>query len=202
MATGETELRQPEPVRKVKKKKKKKKGPFKVHRYGGWLLYFWHGMRLGVWFGLLGRNRFKVTLNCLPNILSVTVFAPVNSMLYALSELLYRRRAEAYRFEQPPIFVVGHWRTGTTHLHNLLACDRRFAYPNLYQVLYPHVFLSTEATTSRLLSIFLPDTRFGLDNVRVSFTVPYEDEFALAATGRSVFWVGLGRVYRPTTTDT
>jgi hypothetical protein len=34
----------------------------------------------------------------------------------------------------PPLFVLGHWRSGTTHLHNLLAVDRRFAFPNNAEV--------------------------------------------------------------------
>ena len=29
-----------------------------------------------------------------------------------------------------PLFVLGIWRSGTTHLHNLLARDERFAFPN------------------------------------------------------------------------
>ena len=43
----------------------------------------------------------------------------------------------------PPLFLLGHWRQGTTHLHNLFATDDRFAFPNTYQALYPHTFLST-----------------------------------------------------------
>ena len=47
---------------------------------------------------------------------------------------------------RPPLFVLGHWRSGTTHLHNLLAQDiDQFAYANTYQVINPHTFLATEA---------------------------------------------------------
>ena len=28
--------------------------------------------------------------------------------------------------EEPPIFIIGHWRTGTTFLHELLMLDERF----------------------------------------------------------------------------
>ncbi len=83
---------------------------------------------------------------------------------------------------QRPLFILGHWRSGTTHLHNLLTRNDRFAFPNLYQVLNPHTFLTTEAVNVRLTSKLLPKTRFGIDNVRFGWDVPYEDEFALAAT--------------------
>ena len=40
----------------------------------------------------------------------------------------------------PPLFVLGHWRSGTTHLHNLLAEDaEQFAFANNYQVFNPRV---------------------------------------------------------------
>lgn len=31
-----------------------------------------------------------------------------------------------------PVFVLGHPRTGTTHLHNLLSCDPRFAFATTF----------------------------------------------------------------------
>jgi hypothetical protein len=82
---------------------------------------------------------------------------------------------------QPPLFILGHWRSGTTHLHNLLTRDERFAFANLYQVVFPHTFLTTEAFNSRWMAALLPKTRAGLDNVRLAWDVPYEDEFATAA---------------------
>jgi len=42
---------------------------------------------------------------------------------------------------EPPVFILGVWRSGTTHLHNLLTRDTRFGYANLYQALNPHTFL-------------------------------------------------------------
>ncbi len=86
-----------------------------------------------------------------------------------------------------PLIILGHWRSGTTHLHNLLAMDERFSTPNLYQVMYPHIFLTTEERSSRIMARFLPETRVGLDNMPLRWDVPYEDEFAMAADGLSVF---------------
>jgi hypothetical protein len=79
---------------------------------------------------------------------------------------------------QQPLFVLGHWRNGTTHLHNLLTVDKRFAFPNIYQSLYPHSFLTTEAVNSRAVGFFLPRRR-PMDNVEWTMQSPQEDEFAL-----------------------
>jgi len=92
---------------------------------------------------------------------------------------------------QPPLFILGHWRNGTTHLHNLITQDQRFSYPNGYQVSFPHNFLSTEKRETRMLSFFLPRRR-PMDNVEMSITAPQEEEFAIcAATFKSpcMAWV-------------
>ncbi len=165
-----------------KKHKKKRKGPFKVQRYGGWLLYFWHGCRFGAWVGLLRRGRFDVTLNCLPNILTVTIWAPINSGLYWLSEALYGRRARALRLEHEPVFILGHWRTGTTLLHDLMACDPRLAAPTTYECIFPNHFLLSEGAIANLFNVFLPKRR-PQDDVPVGMDRPQEDEFALSILG-------------------
>lgn len=79
----------------------------------------------------------------------------------------------------PPLFILGHWRSGTTHLHNLLSCDDRFIAPTLYQVLFPHTFRSTEKRFSGILSALFAGPR-GFDNVRFAFDLPNEDEFAVS----------------------
>jgi hypothetical protein len=85
----------------------------------------------------------------------------------------------------PPLFVLGVWRSGTTHLHNLLGQDDRFAYPSTYQALYPHTFLTTEKRNARLVEFFLPKKR-PQDNVAMGVREPQEDEFALCSlTGRA-----------------
>lgn len=171
------------------RKKKKRKGPFKVYREGGWLLYFWHGMGLWTWGKLLARGRFDVTLNCLPNILTVSIWAPVNSLLWLISETLYGAKAERTRVE-PPLFVIGHWRSGTTFLHDLLACDPAHGYPTTYQCFFPTHFLLTGGAVRKWFNVFLPPRR-PMDNVPVGVDRPQEDEFAFANLGLGTHYVTL-----------
>jgi omega-hydroxy-beta-dihydromenaquinone-9 sulfotransferase len=111
----------------------------------------------------------------------------LNSVVGRYEERVYGpeiARAEV----KSPLFILGHWRSGTTHLHNLLATDAQFAYPNVYQVLNPHTFLSTERY-SKLLFLS-PKTRM-MDDVVLNAGVPFEDEFATCGTLHSPFlaWV-------------
>ncbi|MGH7134511.1 MAG: sulfotransferase family protein [Pirellulales bacterium] len=78
----------------------------------------------------------------------------------------------------PPLFILGHWRSGTTLLQNLFALDRRFATPTLFEVLFPHTLLTAERLLRPPLSLLVPRTRH-TDNMRFGLDVPYEDEFAI-----------------------
>ena len=59
------------------------------------------------------------------------------------------KAAEALPLDQPPIFVIGHWRTGTTFLHDLFSVDPNLAYPTTYECFFPHHFLLTEESSPR-----------------------------------------------------
>src|SRR5258706_4934382 len=101
------------------------------------------GITLGDWLALLRENRFSVDLTHLVRAASISFSAVVNSVFRWYEDRRYGRKWKDLPIA-PPLFVLGHWRSGTTHLHYLLALDDRFACPNLYQVFYPHTFLSTE----------------------------------------------------------
>ena len=66
------------------------------------------------------------------------------------------------------MFILGHWRSGTTLLHYLLAQDaERFSFANTYQVVNPYTFLCTEETNTRRFARLVPSTR-PMDNMRQS----------------------------------
>jgi hypothetical protein len=91
--------------------------------------------------------------------------------------------------DSSPLFILGHPRSGTTHLQNLLAVDPRYATPNLHQVFFPHTFLSAEKPFRKIFGSRLPRTR-GFDNTAISFDTPQEDEIALCSMGAgSIFLI-------------
>jgi hypothetical protein len=86
-----------------------------------------------------------------------------------------------------PLFVLGHWRSGTTYLHYLLALDREnFAYPSNYQCLFPTVFLTLGEGSwlYRRLASRLPPTR-PMDRVAWDLAAPQEDELVYLTEGGS-----------------
>ncbi len=146
------------------------------------------GITLGRWLRVLWENRFAIDLPYWGRGAAITLGAIPNTVLSWWENLRHGRRIRNTRI-LPPMFVLGIWRSGTTHLHNLLTQDDRFAYPNTYQVFYPNTFLTTEPMNDKLVSFFLPRRR-PQDNVAMGVREPQEDEFALCALTRRALWIG------------
>ncbi len=87
-------------------------------------------------------------------------------------------------FEHPPgvVVVLGYYRSGTTHLHNLLACDRRVVTPRWYQCLAGQGWWVSWSVVRFMLTPFLGSTR-PQDGVGFGPSWPAEDDFALATWG-------------------
>ena len=142
------------------------------------------GITVDHWVKLLRDNHFAVSPTCLNRAMAISLHSLQNSIYRRYEQWRYGPKLKDVAV-QPPLFLLGHWRNGTTHLHNLMTVDERFAFANNYQVFYPHSFLSTEASASRLLAFFMPKRR-PMDNVEWNLQSPQEDEFALCiASGKS-----------------
>jgi LPS sulfotransferase NodH len=152
-----------------------------------WVLTSLYGMTLGEYGRLLRKHRFGVAPAYWPRAAFMAGMSVINSVLYRYENRVYGKEVACAQVK-PPLFILGHWRSGTTYLHNLLATDTQFAYPNIYQVLNPHTFLSTERYSKMLF--ISPRTRI-MDNVSLNAGVPFEDEFAICGTLHSPFlsWV-------------
>ncbi len=85
-------------------------------------------------------------------------------------------------------FIIGHWRSGTTFLHHLLAVDPRFIPLPQSMAVFPHLHgTPLLRPTLRALKIDGEYRRL-IDNVLISPQAPMELEYALAAlTGESEY---------------
>jgi hypothetical protein len=80
--------------------------------------------------------------------------------------------------KEDPIFIIGHWRTGTTHLQNLMLKDNSFSYLNLVEATFPHLILGSYKLIRTLMKPLIPDKR-PMDNMEMSAETPQEHEFVL-----------------------
>ena len=152
------------------------------HRYPWWAPRFWHGMTLGVWLRFVVQNRFRVSPSRWPMAVGVTIVSLLNTALRLLQIVLFGRRVKRSTLEHPPIFIIGHWRSGTTYLHELLVLDNRFAFPTTYECFAPSHFLVSAWLVARYMKFLLPEKR-PMDNMATGWDLPQEDEFALCNLG-------------------
>jgi omega-hydroxy-beta-dihydromenaquinone-9 sulfotransferase len=161
-----------------------------------WAPKFWHGMTFRVWLRLLVRNRFAVDFALWPVAVVVTAVSIVNSALALLQWMLFGRKIARTEIREPPIFIIGHWRSGTTLLHRLLVQDDRFAYPTTFDCFAPKSSLVTARFVRRWLGFLHPMRRL-MDNMADGFDYPHEDEFALCSMGLESPYVQFAFPNRP-----
>ncbi|MDH3718126.1 MAG: sulfotransferase, partial [Planctomycetota bacterium] len=142
---------------------------------------------LDIWFERLVAARFRIGWVYLPRLIVALVLSALNTVLSLPERLLLPwllRRHEV----QDPVFILGLQRTGTTHLHNLLALDPQFCTTRAYHIFNPVGFLFSGWLFAPLLQAFLPWKR-PMDSVRFHLFTPNEEEFVMAgACGISPYW--------------
>lgn len=137
-----------------------------------------------VWSGIgftnfikLMRLRPTIRWSGMFRLISSGVFSLSNSFFSLLENLIFSRRVNKTKLE-PPVFIIGHWRSGTTLLHNLMSMDKQFIYPNMGAMLFPSHFLLTEPLLKQVVRRLLPKQR-PMDNMPVTWDLPQEDETSI-----------------------
>ncbi|MGV3483135.1 MAG: sulfotransferase family protein [Planctomycetaceae bacterium] len=152
------------------------------HRYPFYSPRFWHGMRPAGWWALLREGGFQIHPTRLPMVFAISFATLVNSGLAAIQYLLYSRKLAKAELHTPPVFIIGHWRSGTTLLHELLVLDARLSSPSTFQCFAPHHFLISEWFFRIFCRWLLPSHR-PMDNMAAGWDRPQEDEFAIVNLG-------------------
>jgi omega-hydroxy-beta-dihydromenaquinone-9 sulfotransferase len=155
--------------------------------------------KLGYQLGLIGFTR-------LTNVLRLTHYAIGIHPRYLLRLILivtsslfsqplrwwetmqYGQQIAKTELVQPPIFIIGHWRSGTTHLHNLLTQDPVFGYLSMYQAIVPECSLVGQNWLKKILARIVPEKR-PMDNMVWPLDAPQEEEFPLAKMMPHAFYI-------------
>ena len=120
-----------------------------------------------------------VSRQCLPHAGLFLLSALLRAPFAALERLAAQQDDRLPNSLQAPVFIIGHWRSGTTHLHNLLACSPAFGIISPLAGGLPGELLTLATWLRPFLEKALPETR-GVDPVAVTPNSPQEDEIPLA----------------------
>jgi hypothetical protein len=144
---------------------------------------FWHGMTTKPLMQLFAQGKLRnVGLLQWPMVGSATLItAGIGSPLAMIQRWRYTKKIEATEIRQPPIFIIGHWRSGTTLLHEFMSLDERHTCPTTFECFAPsHCVVS--GSFVKPMRFLLPAKR-PMDNMPAGWERPQEDEFALMNLG-------------------
>ena len=91
----------------------------------------------------------------------------------------YSGRLSKVAMPRSPVFIIGHWRSGTTYMHNAIAQDKQFSFINTYHSVFTNQFFVSRWLFKPLMKILLPEKR-PADNVLLSLELPQEEGIALS----------------------
>lgn len=144
------------------------------------------GGNLSSWLALLAAHGGRVSPRHAGRALAVTVLTTLLSPMRAAHRLRHGGAAGPARVVAP-LFIIGHYRSGTTLLNTLLGCDTRWATVSTAQALLPDLWQFR--SIAWLFRRVLPPTR-PMDNMAMSPELPEEPEHAMGARGRFCLYHG------------
>ena len=100
------------------------------------------------------------------------------SLLVPLQNRRYTKLLADKPLEHDPLFILGHWRSGTTFVHNIFAQDPRFGFTTTYQTVFPHHIMTMQGLFKPIMGWVMPSHR-PTDNMELAPDLPQEEEFAL-----------------------
>ena len=126
----------------------------------------------------------------LPKIAFALMVASLRLPFSTLERAIYATQPRSNTTRTPPLFIVGYWRSGTTHLQNLLSKSENFGYVSPLATGLPWDLLGIVRLFESLLVRALPEDRY-VDKVRVDPDSPQEDSIPLAIMGVHSYYHGL-----------
>ncbi len=145
------------------------------------------GINLSTLLKIFSSNQHRVDSRSYIFIIFHFLFAVLNSMASFFEKLIFEKKISTVSIKEEPVFILGHWRSGTTYLQYLLSKDSRLYSPSTFECLFPHNFSVSKFFFYPLFSLLIPKKRVQ-DNLEGGINLPNEDEIALAQlTGESPY---------------
>ena len=105
-------------------------------------------------------------------------------------KLIMESRLPAIDDMPPPVFILGHWRSGTTHLYNVMCQSGQWGFVPPVATGLPWDLFGIAKAFAPMLERALPEHRY-IDNIPVTPESPQEDEIAIANMSEASFYHGI-----------
>ncbi len=135
------------------------------------------GCRFDNWLRLLWQNKFIVKPSCIWKAVYITVVSFVMLFPALLEKAIYGKRIKNTGVDKGPVFILGHWRSGTTYLLNVMSRDKQFGYFDAVSVFTHNNFLLMGGLLRKVIGKSMPDKR-PMDDIKYTTYVPQEELYA------------------------
>jgi len=142
------------------------------------------GTNLKTIFQLLKQNHFHISFAYFPRLIySLALSCFLSPFRYRDSHFM-KKMYDKIHIDKSPVFLLGHWRGGTTYLHNMLSKDDQFGFFSTFDAYLPGACITGERLLKGIVAGSLPKKR-PMDDVRMDADFPQEEEYAIG--GMSIF---------------
>ena len=106
-----------------------------------------------------------------------TILEPVRLLEYFLFDTAIR----AHQLSAPPVFILGHWRSGTSYLQTLLFVDPQHTTSTIFRSLFSDVFYLSERWLKPLLGLLsrVLGVRYSIQRSVMDFDLPAEGDLGI-----------------------
>ena len=130
-----------------------------------------------IWLRLLLRH--GISIKHIGKALIITVVSLLLIPIHIINSGIIMLKGRKTKLASDPVFIIGHWRSGTTLLHYLLSKDEKFGYLTYYQGFVPTLCFIGGNFLKRLIAYIIPERR-PQDDVHLHADLPTEEENPLA----------------------
>ena len=138
------------------------------------------GYDLSLFIKLLLNNR--VQRRYYPRVIATLLINIINKPFRWYERKWINPGIDRQQITEDPVFIIGHWRSGTTHLHNLLNQDPGMGAVSTYQSVFPDTLFNITGyfIFRNFMRLLIAPRRLG-DNVKMNADYPQEEEFAIGS---------------------
>jgi len=145
------------------------------------------GANLGTLASVIGRSGLPSHVGAGAGV----ALAALGRWPFSMAEkLIMESRLPAIDEMPAPVFILGHWRSGTTHLYNIMCKSGEWGFVPPVATGLPWDLFGIAKVFNPLLELALPKHRY-IDNIPVNPDSPQEDEIAIANMSEVSFYHGI-----------
>lgn len=125
----------------------------------------------------MGGLSLRKTLHLVPWIIKLVILEPFR----LIEVIFFERKINCHKIINDPIFILGHYRSGTTYLQRLFSLDSRFGHMSVMQQVAPEFMLLYEKPLTKMIQwlsdLFKAQNHF--HRVQHDWSYPGEEDIAL-----------------------